>query len=123
MKLCSIPVGLGAALALFAQSTPPGPTRGAAHPDLNGTWDNGSGIDFIQPQHLAGGSVCVSGCDTPAPAKATATTATPAAAARPPRNFPKYRAQYLAKVAQLEKNQLQADPVLHCRAPGLPRIG
>jgi len=43
--------------------------------------------------------------------------------ARPARNFPKYRPEFLAKVAELEKNQLQFDPVLHCRSPGLPRIG
>jgi hypothetical protein len=125
MKPHSILVALGAALAaaaasaLLAQTLP---RDAAGHPDLNGTWDNGSGIDFIQPQHLADGSVCVSGC-APAPAPA-AKPATPAPAApRPPRNFPKYRPEYLAKVARLDKNQLQFDPVLHCRSPGLPRIG
>src|SRR5580658_6178151 len=93
-------LGLAAAAVLFAQ-TPSSPRDAAGHPDLNGTWDNGSGIDFIQPQHLAGGSVCVSGCDPPpAVAKSGAS-----AAARPPRNFPKYRPEYLAKVAELEKNQ------------------
>jgi hypothetical protein len=111
------------ASVLFAQT----PRQPDGHPDLNGTWDNGSGIDFIHPQHQADGSICVSGCAPPAPPgppapAAKAGTAAPAAA-RPPRNFPKYRPQFLAKVARLEKNQLQLDPVLHCRSPGLPRIG
>jgi hypothetical protein len=122
MKTQFLTVGAGvygallAASLIFAQGAPPT----AVHPDLNGTWDNGAGIDFIKPQHLADGSVCVSGCDTPAaaPAKAGAP-----AAARPPANFPKYRAEYLSKVARLAKNQLKYDPVLHCRSPGLPRIG
>ncbi len=123
MKIRSLLVNIGTVLAigavsvLFAQKLP-GTADG--HPDLNGTWDNGSGIDFIKPEHLANGSVCVSGCD-PAPAAAKASAPPPRA--RPPRNFPKYRPEYLAKVAQLEKNQVQLDPVLHCRSPGLPRIG
>jgi len=85
------------------------------HPDLNGTWDNGSGIDFVHPEHEADGSICVSGC-APPPAPAKAGSAPAPARARPPRNFPQYRPEFLAKVARL-------DPVLHCRAPGLPRIG
>ena len=31
-------------------------------PDLNGTWDNGGGIELLRPQQLADGSVCISGC-------------------------------------------------------------
>jgi hypothetical protein len=122
MNLHSILVGAGAVLATAATSVllAQSPRQSDGHPDLTGTWDNGSGIDFIHPQHLADGSVCVSGCDAPPAAKA----GTPApTTARPARNFPKYRPEFLAKVAQLEKNQLQLDPVLHCRSPGLPRIG
>jgi hypothetical protein len=122
MNLHSILVGAGAMLATAAASVllAQTPRQSDGHPDLTGTWDNGSGIDFVHPQHLADGSVCVAGCDAPPAAKAG--TPTPAAA-RPARNFPKYRPEFLAKVAQLEKNQLQLDPVLHCRSPGLPRIG
>jgi hypothetical protein len=121
MKL-SVTAGLAAVLTLgasllYAQTTSL-PRDAAGHPDLNGTWDNGSGIDFVKPEHLAGGSVCVSGCESPPPA---AKSGTPPP--RPPRNFPKYKPEYLAKVADLDKNQLKFDPVLHCRSPGLPRIG
>ena len=54
MNTRSLLVNVGAVLAigavsiLFAQKLP-GMADG--HPDLNGTWDNGSGIDFIRPQH------------------------------------------------------------------------
>ena len=110
----------GGATAATA-SEQPVPRQSDGHPDLNGTWDNGSGIDFLHPEHLAGGSVCVAGCDAPPPVSHVGAAAP--VAARPPRNFPKYRPQYLQKVADLEKNQLKFDPVLHCRSPGLPRIG
>jgi hypothetical protein len=98
------------------------PRLADGHPDLSGTWDNGSGIDFLHPQQLAGGSVCVAGCETPPPAPPPGAKAAPRRV-RPPPNFPQYRTAYLAKVKDLNAHQLQADPVLHCRAPGLPRIG
>jgi hypothetical protein len=111
-----------AASVLLAQQLPRLPD---GHPDLNGTWDNGSGIDFIHPEHEADGSICVSGCAPPPPpaAKSGTPPPPPPARARPPRNFPQYRPEYLEKVARLDKDQLQMDPVLHCRSPGLPRIG
>jgi hypothetical protein len=94
------------------------PRLADGHPDLNGTWDNGAGIDFLHPQKLAGGSVCVAGCETAPPPGAQAPRRE-----RPAPNFPKYRREYLAKVRALNDHQLQEDPVLHCRSPGLPRIG
>jgi hypothetical protein len=39
------------------------------------------------------------------------------------RNFPKYRPEFAQKVTDLNAHQLEFDPVLHCRSPGLPRIG
>ncbi len=68
MNLRSIRFGAAALLAAAAASASLAPTS-AGHPDLNGTWDNGSGIDFIHPEHAADGSICVSGC-APAPAAA-----------------------------------------------------
>jgi len=94
------------------------PRLSDGHPDLNGTWDNGSGIDFLHPQQLPGGSVCVAGCE-PAPAARPVA----ARALRPPPNFPHYKSRFLAKVKELNDHQLQMDPVLHCRSPGVPRIG
>jgi hypothetical protein len=35
------------------------------HPDLNGVWENGGGIDFVKPVAGAKGSVCVTGCAAP----------------------------------------------------------
>lgn len=108
-----------AAAVAAAPAQPEVPRLADGHPDLNGTWDNGSGIDFLHPEHLQGGSVCVAGCDPP-PAPAPQRTA---ARARPAPNFPHYRPQFLAKVKYLNDHQLQSDGVLHCRSPGIPRIG
>jgi hypothetical protein len=110
--------GSGAATSAAPAASVAVPPLADGHPDLNGTWDNGSGIDFLHPQKLAGGSVCVAGCESAPPANAQAPRRE-----RPPANFPKYRPEYLAKVRSLNEHQLQTDPVLHCRSPGLPRIG
>lgn len=87
-------------------------------PDLNGTWDNGSGIDFIKPVTMPDGSICVSGCMPPPSAE-------PAAAppARLPPDRPRYKPQFVEKVKELEQRQVEMDPVLRCKSPGLPRIG
>ena len=87
------------------------------HPDLNGTWDNGSGIDFIKPQVSAEGSICISGC-APPPGVATG-----APRPRPAPDRPKYKPEFQAKVKDLAMRQVETDPVLRCRSPGLPRIG
>jgi hypothetical protein len=104
--------------AVPAADGAPVPRLSDGHPNLNGTWDNGSGIDFLHPQQLQGGSVCVAGCAPPPGVHPVA-----ARAPRPPPNFPHYKAQFLAKVKELNDHQLQMDPVLHCRSPGVPRIG
>jgi hypothetical protein len=89
------------------------------HPDLSGTWDNGSGIDFVRPKTL-GESVCVRGCEnTPAAPPPQAQAAAPAP--RPTR--PQYKQEFAAKVADLSARQVEEDPVLRCMAPGVPRIG
>ena len=110
---------IATAVALGASRAEDVPRLADGHPDLNGTWDNGSGIDFLHPEHLAGGSVCVAGCDPPPAAAATRTVAR----VRPAPNFPHYRPQYLAKVKYLNEHQQRMDGVLHCRSPGVPRIG
>ena len=84
-------------------------------PDLNGTWDNGSGIDFVRPQNIDG-SICVTGCPPPE-------SAPPPSAFRLPPERPNYRPEFMEKVRDLEARQVEEDPVLRCRNPGLPRIG
>jgi len=88
------------------------------HPDLTGTWDNGSGIDFVQPKRL-GDSVCVRGCEP----QAAAAPASAPAASPPLPSRPKYKPEFAAKVADLSARQVQTDPVLRCFSPGVPRIG
>jgi hypothetical protein len=116
-------MALGLALGGFgaAQAAQPSTPRLAdGHPDLNGTWENGGGIDFLQPQKLPGGSVCITGC-TPAGAPATAPPAPAAPRMAPDR--PKYRPELQAKVAEMNEQQVKFDPVLRCKPPGVPRIG
>ncbi len=113
--------GLGAASVLLAATPSTTPRMPDGKPDLNGVWDNGSGIDFLRPQTKSDGSVCVTGC-APAPAAARATTPAPAAPAVGTAR-PKYRPEFMAKVDDLKKRQQKEDPVLRCQPPGLPRIG
>ena len=40
-----------------------------------------------------------------------------------PPDRPRYKPQFQARVAELAAKQVQFDPVLRCRPPGLPRIG
>jgi hypothetical protein len=104
-----------AAGVAFAAS--PTPRLANGKPDLNGTWENGGGIEFLKPQTLPDGSVCISNCPPPPGAGAPG----PRVAVAP--DVPKYKPQFAAKVADLNKNQQKTDPVLRCRPPGVPRIG
>jgi hypothetical protein len=87
---------LAAAAPLSAQPSADIPRSPDGHPDLSGTWDNGAGIDFVRP-----------------------TKAGPA----PRQTAPQYRPELAARVADLDKRQVQEDPVLRCVSPGVPRIG
>ena len=112
------------------------PRLADGRPDLTGTWDTGYfsvALPFVQPQKMAEGSVCVTGCAPvagrggPAPARAggagAAGRGAAGAAATPARNFPTYKPEYLARVKELDEQQVQHDSVLRCQAPGVPRIG
>lgn len=114
MKIFAIASGLliSAVATPFAMAQTSG-----ARPNLSGTWDNGSGIDFVRPKR-DGESICVSGCGSGPPPAAPA-----GGAARPAPNRPKYRPEFEAKVADLTARQVEEDPVLRCFAPGVPRIG
>ena len=91
------------------------PRTAEGYPDLNGTWDNGSGIDFVRPQ-IIDGSICVTGCPRPE-------SAPPPAGVRLPPDRPDYRPEFMQEVRDLDERQVEEDPVLRCRNPGLPRIG
>jgi hypothetical protein len=127
---------LAAAVAARAQVPTIDPTRGSAEsiarlaskptprtatgvPDLNGAWDHLGGIEFVRPQILPDGSVCVIGCP-PAPGTTGASKPSPAMYTR---TFPQYKPELLTKVAELSKNQVQLDTALRCEPPGVPRIG
>jgi hypothetical protein len=122
-------MALAGTLTLHAQS---GAAAGAkpapridGHPDLNGTWDTGYNeivIGFVRPQQLEGGSVCVSGC-APAGGAPRGGGAGRAGGAPPARDFPKYKADFQAKVKDLEARQVKEDSILRCEPPGVPRIG
>lgn len=113
LKTCLLALAvLPAGMAVAADSS----ARIAGKPDFNGTWENGGGIDFLRPQKLADGSVCVSNCPPPTGGPA------PARAAVAP-DKPVYKPQFQAKVDALKKAQQREDPVLRCRPPGVPRIG
>jgi len=100
--------------------------------DLNGTWDHLGGIEFVRPQNLDNGSVCVVGCPPAAAAGAGGAGARAGGAgaraggppaAPPAPNFPKYKQEFLAKVKDLSERQVEIDTALQCQPPGVPRIG
>jgi hypothetical protein len=111
----------------------PTPRLGGGKSDLNGTWDHLGGIEFVQPQPLEGGSVCVVGCPPAgatrgggAGARAGGAAAGRAAgtpAAPPAPKFPKYKPEFLAKIKDLSERQVETDTALQCQPPGVPRIG
>jgi hypothetical protein len=125
--VCYGPHGGKAQAAESASPAPPAvrlvPRLPDGHPDLNGTWDNGSGIDFIQPQKSADGSVCIAGCSTVAAAAAPPPTSSAARQAAAAANIPHYKPEFMSRVKDLDKRQVETDPVLRCKDPGLPRIG
>jgi hypothetical protein len=116
-----------AAVAQAPRETQPGvaaakvvPRLPDGRPDLNGTWSFEGGLGFLKPQKLPDGSVCVFNCAPPGAGRGRG--AEPPAPP-PQASFPKYKAEYLAKVKDLSDRQVQTDTVLQCHAPGVPRIG
>lgn len=117
-------------LAELAKKATPHQADGKS--DLNGTWDHLGGIEFVRPQNLNNGSVCVVGCPPAAAAGAGGAGARAGGAgaraggppaAPPAPNFPKYKQELLAKVKDLSERQVAVDTALQCQPPGVPRIG
>jgi hypothetical protein len=94
-------------------------------PDLSGSWtfriaspprQDARGI-CAGPR--CGGGAEAAGLDPGAPAPAAA----PAAPAGPRVQFPKYKPEFVEKIAKLNKEQVNTDPALRCQNPGIPRVG
>src|SRR5689334_11614679 len=51
-------------------------------PDFNGTWDHLGGIEFVRPEKLPDGTICLRGCAPPAAAPRPAPAPAAAAANR-----------------------------------------
>lgn len=102
-------IAVGALFSLTAQ----------AQPDLSGVWGNSEWgqhrLGFVQPTVTDDGALCVLGCAAPPREVLAAEMALV--------SYPKYREEYQAKVEELNRNQVLADPALSCGNPGLPRIG
>jgi len=89
----------------------PTPHTPDGHPDLNGVWHHyfGNLIAAVGDKSFTldfGKSF--GGANAP---RAT------------PDSKPEYKPEYLAKVKMLSDNQVKEDGALHCRTPGVPRIG
>lgn len=98
----------------------PTPRLANGLPDFNGTWEHAGGgvfgLEFVAPETLPDGSVCVFGCGDAQPE--------PNWAFPPPEpSFPSYRPEHQARVDELRESQVETDTVLRCYPPGVPRIG
>lgn len=98
------------------------PLQITAEADLSGTWDNGSGIDFVRPEKI-GNSICLMGCDTELESNENESSVPPPPRVMPKPDRPKYRTEFQAKVRDLDARQVAKDPVIRCLPPGVPRIG
>lgn len=102
-------IAMVATLWVIPTTAAEAPRASDGYPDLSGTWDNGSGIDFVEAV-VDGDSVCLRGCATgPTPTQSG--------------DRPNYKPEYIEKVADLDERQIEEDTVLRCFSPGLPRIG
>lgn len=112
--LCTVPTrvaGQEAKAGTSANATPHVPD---GHPDLNGMWYRR--LPPVPPVQRIGQSIILNNRaprDPNAPQPATAYHA----------GMPKYKPELVAKVKELNENQIYADPAYSCGPPGVPRLG
>jgi hypothetical protein len=90
------------------------PRLADGHPDLNGLWYRR--VPPVPTVQRVGASIILN------PRAPRDPNAPPAATTYNP-GMPKYKPELLAKVKQLDENQVNEDPSLGCGPPGLPRLG
>lgn len=86
------------------------------HPDLNGYWYRR--LPPITPVRRVGESIIL---DRNAPRDPNEPPSGNAPELRP--GTPTYKPEFLAKVQELDENQVYQDPAFTCGPPGVPRIG
>ena len=99
--------------ALAAQQ-PATPRTPDGHPDLGGMWYRR--IPPVPPVQRVGKSIIFNNSAPRDP------NAEPSAIAYNP-GTPKYKPEFVAKVKELNDNQVNEDPALTCAPPGVPRLG
>ena len=94
----------------------PTPRGSDGHPDLNGVWHHylGGLVQHVDGNFVLGGLVGP---------RASNSSGKPGAPRDTPDAKPEYKPEFMAKVKALSTNQVNDDPTLHCKPPGLPRIG
>lgn len=93
--------------------------RAGPHPDLSGTYETGAlGVPKLAPVQSSGGSVCLL-CR---PGETVEKVQAPPPIPDNP-DQPVYKPEFRAKVLDLKVHQVRYDPALHCRNPGVPRLG
>jgi hypothetical protein len=91
-------------------------------PDLSGAWTfRLAATPRSDPRGICAGPACAARPGGGANPEAVGLD--PAVAAGPRASFPKYKPEYLEKVATLSKEQVNTDPALRCQNPGIPRVG
>jgi hypothetical protein len=113
----------------------PTPRLPDGRPDLNGTWRGAGGgvfaFEFVQPEVLPDGSVCLFGCGAQNGAADDSSPdederlPPPSTDPFPPAelSFPRYRPEFDAQIEDLRERQVEMDTSLRCIPPGVPRIG
>ena len=82
-------------------SAKPTPKLADGRIDFNGTWDHLGGIEFVRPVKRPDGSICLIACGGAAPAGAPPAPFPPIQL-----DFPKYKPEFQAKVADFKKRQV-----------------